>query len=454
MNLTKKAGRLIILYSLAAVLVMGVFLFKADRRRAAAERTLAVGYDHAFSELAEAVSALDTSLQKTLCAASPTMVNAVCAEGYAHCAAAGQAIASLPYGNIELEHTAAFLTRTGDYLNYLSRMAARGESLQEEERQALEAMSKSAAQVSDTLADLSARLISGEISAWELERAESLIAGAEEDLDGTGLASGFRNMETELPELPALIYDGPFSQHIEKSDPAVLRDLEEVGEEDAARAAAKFLGTEAKNMNVLYLREDTMPVYVMTRQHGRELQTVEVTKKGGKVVYFGTVREGAEGDISPEAAVRTAREFLEQHGYGGMVPTYHAADGGELVANFAYEQEGVLCYPDLVKVTVALDTGEVVGLETGGYTACHRIRELPAPAVDPETAAGRLSPALTVEGTRLALIPTPGKSEILCHEFKCSSADGRHVLVYVNALTGEEEKILLLLESDSGTLTV
>lgn len=454
MVLTKKAGRLIILYSLAALAVMGVFLYRANRERDGLQRTLAVGYDHAFSELTAAVSSLDTSLQKTLCAASPSMVNAVCAEGYAHCAAASQAISSLPYGNIELEHTAAFLAKTGDYLNYLSRMAARGESLTQEERAALETMSKSASQVSGALSELSARLIAGEISSSELERAEDQIAQAEDSLVSTGFAAGFQNMETELPELPALIYDGPFSQHMESARPKTLEGLEEIGEEQALKSAADFLGAGAGELNILYLREDDMPVYVLTRQHGNEVQTVEVTKTGGRVSYFGTVREAAEGSVSPQAAVNKALEFLAAHGYENMTPTYYSAEGGELVANFACEQDGVLCYPDLVKVTVALDTGEVCGLEAGGYTACHYTRELPVPTVDPAEAALKLSPALTVEGTRLALIPTPGKNELLCHEFKCSTPDGRHALVYVNAQTGEEEKILLLLESDSGTLTV
>lgn len=454
MSFTKKTGRLIIIYSLAALAVMGVFLYRADRERDDLQRTLTVGYDHAFSELTEAVSSLDTSLQKTLCAASPSMVNAVCSEGYAHCAAASQAISSLPYGNIELEHTAAFLMKTGDYLNYLSRQAARGEALTQEEREALEAMSKSASQVSDTLSELSARLIAGAISASELERAEDQIAKAEDSMVDTGFAAGFKNMETELPELPALIYDGPFSQHIEKANPKTLEGLEEIGEEDALRAAAGFLGADVGELNILYLREDDVPVYVLTRQHGNEVQTVEVTKKGGHIAYFGTVREAAEGSVSPDAAVNKALEFLKNHGYEHMTPTYYSAEGGELVANFACEQDGVLCYPDLVKVTVALDTGEVCGLETGGYTACHCARDLPTPTVDPEEAARNLSPLLTVESTRLALIPTPGKNEILCHEFKTVTPEGRHVLVYVNAQTGEEEKILLLLETDSGTLTV
>ena len=47
-----------------------------------------------------------------------------------------------------------------------------------------------------------------------------------------------------------------------------------------------------------------------------------------------------------------------------------------------------------------------------------------------------------------------GKYEILCHEFKCEAEDGRHYIIYVNAVTGEQEKILILLEDENGALTL
>jgi hypothetical protein len=59
---------------------------------------------------------------------------------------------------------------------------------------------------------------------------------------------------------------------------------------------------------------------------------------------------------------------------------------------------------------------------------------------------------LEVLSHRLALIPTGGEYEVLCHEFQCRTDDGSHVIVYVNAATGNEEKILLLVEDETGTL--
>ena len=61
-------------------------------------------------------------------------------------------------------------------------------------------------------------------------------------------------------------------------------------------------------------------------------------------------------------------------------------------------------------------------------------------------------PALTIQSARLALIPTPGEEEVLCWEYTCQTDEGRRCMVYVNGQTGTEEKILLLIEDESGTL--
>lgn len=112
------------------------------------------------------------------------------------------------------------------------------------------------------------------------------------------------------------------------------------------------------------------------------------------------------------------------------------------------------CYPDLAKVGVALDTGDVVSFESEGYLMNHGDRTLPAPAVSEAEAAAQVDGSLTVLAHQLALIPTGGEYEVLCHEFKCQNASGGHVLVYVDAADGRQERILLLQEDENGTLVI
>ena len=147
-----------------------------------------------------------------------------------------------------------------------------------------------------------------------------------------------------------------------------------------------------------------------------------------------------------------AAALLERLNLSGMEPTYSMEEGGRLIVNFAYAQDGVRCYPDLIKVTIALDNGAVVGYEAHNYLMNHTARTLSAPAVSADAAQAKVGEGLTLLSRRLALIPTAGQGEVLCHEFQCEDESGRHCLIYVNAQTGEQEQILLLLEDESGTL--
>ena len=143
---------------------------------------------------------------------------------------------------------------------------------------------------------------------------------------------------------------------------------------------------------------------------------------------------------------------MSQRGYHAMKESYYVEQGNVLTVNFAYEQNHVLCYPDLIKVSVALDTGAVTGFECHGWIMNHTERSFESPSVSVEAARTKVSPHLQILSHQMALIPTDGQYEVLCHEFKCRTEQNTHVLVYINAATGNEEQILLLLEDEHGAL--
>ena len=136
-----------------------------------------------------------------------------------------------------------------------------------------------------------------------------------------------------------------------------------------------------------------------------------------------------------------------------MQSSYYEKSGGIATINFAYVQDNVTCYSDLVKVRVALDTGEIVGLETNGYIMNHAERNLSAPTLSVDDAKSKISTGLDVTATKLALVPKDSMREVLCYEFK-GIFNGKNFLIYVNAENGREEEIFLLIESEEGILTV
>ena len=151
---------------------------------------------------------------------------------------------------------------------------------------------------------------------------------------------------------------------------------------------------------------------------------------------------------------KVAEDFLAKMGYSDMEDTYYEVQSNICTINFAYETRGIICYTDLIKVSVALDNGEVLSCDARGYLTNHRDRVVTTPEISKSDAASVVADNLTIEDTELCIIPSGGLNELYCYEFKCRTEEGNTVLVYINADTGTEEQILLLIIGEYGTLTV
>ena len=440
-------------FLLAAFVVVGGLALQARARAEAYRLYLENGYRHAFAELSANLNELDVALQKGIYATSPSMLGALCTQIYGTAMSAQMALGELPSSNIELEQTAAFLAKAGDYAAALSRSAAVTGVCSDEQREALRGLSAGASDLSARVAGLQSDLMGGAVTLEDLEAAEARLSAAEGG--GHTLAdSSYQTVESDFPELPSLIYDGPFSEHIAGRTPAMLEGREDVTQDEARLAAARFLDLKPELFTLVSAGSGRLPTYSFSAMvDGGELY-VEVTRRGGLVVELLHSRPVESAALSREEAVAAAAAFLTSRGYPNMTESYFIDQGNVLTINFAAQQGEVLCYPDLVKVSVALDNGRVVGFESEGYLMNHTLRDLPRSPVSLGKAQAALSPELDILSHRLALIPTGGEYEVLTHEFKCQSADGRHVLVYINAQTGQEEKILILLEDESGTLVI
>ena len=136
-----------------------------------------------------------------------------------------------------------------------------------------------------------------------------------------------------------------------------------------------------------------------------------------------------------------------------MKESYFLIQENIITINYLYVQDDILVYPDLIKVKVALDNGEILGVETNGYLNSHFVRQDIVPTISKEVAKASLNTRLDIQSEGLAIIPTEWKTEILCYEFK-GKIDETEFLVYINAENGREENILVITETPGGVLTM
>ncbi|MDR1131022.1 MAG: germination protein YpeB [Oscillospiraceae bacterium] len=451
----KKKNAIVVITLLAVVCTAAVAFGVVTRLKLDdQDRYISSNYRHAFAELVSGVSDLDCALQKSLLVTSPSMAGAACTEVYGTVETAKMALGILPYSSTELEKTAGFIGRVGDYAYALSRKAATGEAFTREERDNLRALSETAALLAQNLNEIQDEMGSGFGGA---DRYAKTIKAFGEKAGGMlprTPGDGLNTVEQEFPEVPTLIYDGPFSKHIEGMKPAMLGGQAEIGESDGRQAAAKFLGVRPEKVYPTGTLSGDIESFSYETELKGSVTRITVSRQGGVVYQVIGARPVEQAKLSTAEALDAARTFLERKGYANMRERYYMINNNVMTANFAYEDHGVICYPDLIKVGIALDDGSLQGFEAIGYVKAHRQRELQAPAVSEEQAKSKTPEDVRILGVGRTIIPSAGKNELFCYEFECRDTNEQRCLIYVNAMTGEQERIFILLEDENGTLTV
>ncbi len=403
-----------------------------------AQTTLWYGHEKAYSELLDSLSELDAALQKIQYTGSPSTISTLSAQIWRQSECAKSALSQLPSSEAGLEKTQTFIARTGDYAYSLLRAASRGQSVTDEQKDALASLCQTAQNLTGELSLLKARLDSGVLS-------------YEAGPNSSALSDSFHTVEQEFPEYATLVYDGPFSEHLDKQSPLMLEGQSAVTEAQARTAAARFCGLPEESLNLSYQGGDRIECYSFSTADGI---SIDVTRLGGLVYALSDPRAVGSATLSDEQAVERASVFLQEHGFGSMKESYYTRFENMLTISFCATQDNVTLYPDLVKVTVALDDGGVIGFEARGYLMSHHTRTLNEPAISEEDARAAVDDSLTILSSGLAVIPTSGQYELLCREFICQTPDGMHVIVYINAETGIEENLLMLIENENGTLAL
>ena len=439
----------IIVVLVAALAILGLYTYKKQRDfRQASENS----YNAAFFELVGYVQNVETYLAKSLISSSAEHGAETLTNVWREANLACSYLSQLPVDSHELEKTAKFLNQVSDYSYSLFRKNIDGQKLSDEDMKNLEELHTYSIELENTLNQLSTDMNEGEISWGELTKKGNEVFAAE---TSNISQNSFSSLEENFHEYAGLIYDGAFSEHITTAEKKGLTG-ENIDEERAKEIATSFVGNDriesvtsngkSENGNIISYNFD-----MKLKDEDRNI-TISISEKGGHVVYMNSDREIIEEAISQEEADRIGKEYLEKKGFDNMKETYYLKQGGIVTINYAYSQNDVTIYPDLIKLKIALDNGEVLGIETTGYLNSHTERNIPEVKVSKEKALENLNEKLEIKSEGLAIIPTEWQTEVFCLEFK-GTIDEMDFLVYVNAETGKEEDILLIVNTPNGTLT-
>lgn len=402
---------MIALVLLLAVIILGLYTYQKQREaRQASENS----YNRAFYELINYMEEVETYLAKSTITSTAQHEAETLANVWSEANLASVFLSQLPIETEELENSQKFLNQASNYAYTLSQKAMAGNDLTDEELKNLESLHDYAVGLKDTLNQLANEINQGTISWGELTKAGN-IAFAQQ-VDNISKDS-FGNIETTFHDYAGLIYDGAFSNHMTSPERKGLTG-EDIDENKAREIARIFTGVSDENLSSNGLIENgNIPQYNFIIKQDDIQKSISISQKGGHIVYLNFYREIGEEKISNEQAIEIGKNFLNEKGYSNMKETYYLKQDGNIVINYAYNQDDVKIYPDLIKIKIALDNGEILGMETIGYLNCHHEREIPKNIISVESAKSKLNPRIEVTSQNLAIIPTEFGSEILCWEF-------------------------------------
>ena len=166
----------------------------------------------------------------------------------------------------------------------------------------------------------------------------------------------------------------------------------------------------------------------------------EIDYNGGELIRFDYF-EPCEGEtFDMQNAETIAQNFLSKLGYEDMTAVRTRENGTDVDFSFVYEMDGVVYYPDTVRVKVCRARGVVTGFDASKYLKNHTVREEVETGLTMQEAREKLHSGLEVEFSRLAVVKAK-QGERAAYEFLCSYMDEKYV-IYTDAVTGEEIAIL------------
>lgn len=445
-----KKINLVSLVMVAAVIGLGIFGIYQYNQKTFYYRYLNGQYNRAFYQLVDNMENMQVALSKLQVAEEADMDILTLTDIHRRAFTAIEALGQLPIPSVTVENTTKLLNQIGDYSYSLQRKRARGEEFSNEDRKNLAELHSMAGDVSVELQKLQDELVSGSITISDLRsRGGTRLDNISDKLMG----SKFESIEKNMANMPTLIYDGPFSASLEKVTPKGVTGSE-TDLDNAKKKALDFLGIDSAESvrQYSYVNQPIKGLGIEVK-NGDSDYFLNVSKTGGHVIWMINSRDVSKVNLSVKQAEDYADRFLEGNGYKGMMPTYSMKYDNTAVINYAYSKDGIIYYPDLIKVKVALDNGSIVGFDALNYYMSHTARSNLEPKITKSQAEDKVSLNLDIKQSRLAVIPLPGGKEVLTYEFM-GEYSGNTYYVYINAENGNEEQILQVIETDEGKLTM
>lgn len=227
----------IIIGLIIVCLILGGIIYKKQREY---RQVMENQYNMAFFELVDYVQNVENYLAKSLISTSPEHGAETLTKVWKEANLAQIYLSQIPINNEGLSNTARFLNQVSDYSYSLSRKNIYNEALTQEDLDNLQSLHTYCVDLQNTLNQLSSEMTDGTISWKELTKKGSTMFAQQVSNNSK---DSFSNIDSNFGEYAGLIYDGAYSEHIDKAEKKGLTG-DDISENQAKDVAINLVGSD------------------------------------------------------------------------------------------------------------------------------------------------------------------------------------------------------------------
>ena len=489
----KKAFIITVAILSSIIVVMGVVLFSTNSTLTETSMNLENLYQRSFYDLVNNVNNMEVEVSKLMVTNDSTSQQKSLAKLKQQSSDAENSLSLLPINENVLEKTTRFMNQFNGYCTSL--ITYKDGKIENEDYETLGKIYSSIEIIKKELNAIMDKVMKG----------YKISDHISEDANKSDFSLNFVGLSNDTVEYPSMIYDGPFS------DSTIQRKIKgwpetEITENDSENLITKIFENKITNLNYLGETQGNFVTYDfgVNTEDGKNY-FVQVTKNGGflltissnilsngnseeyttevikddSVVDKNTEKtdtnddnalnkaengglDGSEGvkvesvnNINKETktAVLMAESFAEKLGLENMKCVWSASSEQISYINLAPVIDDIIMYPDLIKVKVDLNNNSIIGWEATSYAYNHTQRDELIPELTEAEAKKLVSKNLQIDSQKLCVIPLEFVGETLAYEFAGTYNDFNYYL-YIDAYTGNQVKVLKVVQTDEGELVL
>ncbi|WP_100331435.1 germination protein YpeB [Bacillus xiapuensis] len=429
----------IIVLSLVAV-GTGIWGYQEHREKNAVLINAENSYQRAFHDLSYGVNRIHDQIGATLAMNSRKSISPALADVWRLTSEAQSDVGQLPLTLLPFNKTEEFLGNIGEFSYKAAVRDLEKEPLTKEEYNHLKKLHKQSADIQNELQKVQHMVLKDNLRWMDVELA---LATEKEGTDNT-IIDGFKTVEKKsegYSDTNVNTFPGQ-GKDLENKRLKALND-KPVSKQEAVSKAKAFTGfKDADQIKVTKSGKgsDFSFYSVNMRNKNGDEATMDLTRKGGHPIWFIVNREISQPKISLNEANNRAAAFLKQHKFKNVELLDSAQYDHVGLFTFVGVQDGIRIYPEMLKVKVALDNGQIVGVTASEYIENRSDRQLPKPALTEKQAIRSLNSNVQVQDKRLAVIKNDLNQEVLCYEFLGTLGDETYRIM-INAKDGTEEQV-------------